>query len=145
MAVSFLVSTLLMGLFLVAVVAFVGYAERRETERPESALRPGALLSWVRESPMAWLVGFLLLVVGIGGSTLLFVGGLLPNPSPEQTQLAGLALAGLIALSLVVYLVWGAYSTARSRGYPRSGAAAVGVWMSGLLFVVAIAVQLLVA
>lgn len=144
MAVSFLVSTLLMGLFLVAVVAFVGYAERREVERPGSSARTGAvLLSWVRASPMAWIAGFLLLVLAVGGTTLLFVGGLLPDPSAGTTQLAGLVLAGLLALALLVYLVWGAYSTARARGYPRSGAAAVGVWMFGLLFVAVITAQLL--
>lgn len=143
MAVSFLVSTLLMGLFLVAVVAFVGYAERREVERPASSTRPGAVLSWMRESPMAWIAGFLLLVLAVGGTTLLFVGGLLPDLSAGATQLAGLALAGLLALALLVYFVWGAYSTARARGYPRSGAVAVGVWMFGLLFVAVIAAQLL--
>jgi hypothetical protein len=145
MAVSFLASTLLMGLFLVAVVAFVGYAERRDAERPGSSMRPGAVLSWVRGSTMAWIVGFLVLVVAVGGSTVLFVGGLLPNPSAQVTQTAGLALGGLVALSLLVYFVWGGYSTARARGYPRSGAAAVGIWVFGMLFVTAIVAQLLVA
>jgi cbb3-type cytochrome oxidase subunit 3 len=143
--VSYLASTILMGLFLVAVVALVRFSDRREYEAPSS--REGGLArraaTWVVESPMAWILGFLLLVFVAGGTSVLYVGGILPSPSAATTQLAGTALAAVFALVLVGYLVWGAYATARSRGYQRSGAVAVGAWVVGLLFVVAIAAQLL--
>lgn len=138
--VSYIASTILMGLFLVAVVALVRVSERREYEGPSSE-RDGGLATWLTESPMAWILGFFLLVFVTGGASVLYVGGMLP--SEATTQLAGGALAAVVALVLVGYFVWGAYTMARSHGYQRSGAVAVGAWMVGLLFVVAIAAQLL--
>lgn len=140
--VSYIVSTILMGLFLVAVVALVRISERREYEAPSSR-EGGGLATWLTESPMAWILGFFLLVFVTGGASVLYVGGMLPSGSGATAQLAGAALAAVVALVLVGYLVWGAYATARSHGYVRSGAVAVGAWMVGLLFVVVIAAQLL--
>jgi len=140
--VSYLVSTLLMGSFLVAVVAFVRFSERREYETPSSE-REGGLVQRFTGSPTIWSLGFFLLVFVAGGASVLYVGGMLPSPSGTATRAAGLALATVFALVLVGYLVWGAYTTARSRGYQRSGAVAVGAWVIALLFVVAISAQLL--
>lgn len=142
---SYLVSALVMGLFLVAVVAFVRRSER-DAVRPERETRstPESLLDRTRESTSAWIAGFLVLVLVAGGLSVAYVGGLSPVPT-SLARTAGLVLAAVLGAALAAYLGWGGYHVARSRGFGDAQAAAVGAWMLGLLFVVAIAARLLTA
>lgn len=135
---SYLISTVLMGLFLVAVVGFVRFSERREYAH-ETPASPG-LAARLRGSVGTWIVGFLLLAAVAGGGAVLFVR---TDIAAGTAQAAGAAFAAVIAVSLVAYLGWGGYYVARGRGLGNAQAAAVGAWLLGLLFVAAIAVRLL--
>lgn len=136
---SYLVSTVLMGLFLIGVVAYVRASERREYEGPREAAPSEGLASRARNSVRLWIVTFLLLAFVAGGGAVLFVSGAL---SPGLAQAGGVALAVVVAASLVAYLGWGGYYIARGHGMGNAQAAAVGVWLLGLLFVALIAIRL---
>lgn len=136
---SYLVSTVLMGLFLVAVVAFVRFSENREHTRQREPADGPSLASRLQNSPGVWIVTFLLLAFVAGGGAVLFVSGGLPAGT---AQAAGIALGAVVATSLVAYFGWGGYYIARGRGLGNAQAAAVGAWLLGMLFVAAIAVRL---
>lgn len=139
---SYLVSTALMGLFLVAVVAFVRFSERREYVRSHESPDGPGVASRLQNSIGAWIAAFLLLALGVGGGAVLFVSGDLPA---GVARAGGVLLGVVLAASLAAYLGWGGYYIARGRGLGNAQAAAVGAWLLGLLFVAAIAVQLATA
>lgn len=139
---GYLASTLLMGLFLVAVVAFLRLAERREYSPsltgPESS--GSEALREAFRSPVAWIVVFLAITFATGLAAVAYVGGLVPA---EVGTAAGPVLAAVVAVLVGGYLLWGVYSTARARGLQNAAAVMVSAWALGLLLVTAIAVHLL--
>lgn len=138
---GYLASTLLMGLFLVAVVAFLRLGDRREYSQTLSRGDSGlvAALRGATRSETAWIVAFLVVSFAAGLAAVAYVGGLFPAGAAA----AGPVLAVVVALLVGGYLLWGAYTTARSRGYQSAAAVMVSTWVLGLLFVTAIAAYLL--
>lgn len=137
--IGYLASTILMGLFLVAVVAFLRLTERRQYTPTLAGPRGGpvAVLRGTAQSEMAWIVGFLLATFVVGLASVIYVGGLVPENS-GLVATAGRALGTILAVLLGGYLLWGAYSMARGHGYQHAAAVMVSAWMVGLLFVAAI-------
>lgn len=137
-----LVSALLMGTFLVAVVAALargrrwrGYAPTTGEGRDLQSTLVGAT-----ESPLAWVLAFVVLALGFGGGAVLFV-----TSSAAVRGTIGLAM-GLAFLAITAgYLLYGVYRSLRSRGRPSSEAAAAGAGVLGLLFVAAVALNLVLA
>lgn len=140
---SYLVSTLVMGVFLVVLAVAVGRANvgRRYrvvpadlavTDRGRAARRPPR---WERVG-----VGVLLLLVAAG------VGGLLVAGATDALrENAWLAAGGMLGAVVVGYLAWGVHHSVRYRGRPNSVAVGMSVWALGLLFVAAVAAKLVLA
>jgi len=136
--VAYVASSVLMGALVVAIV--VASLRLREWHDYTPPVDPGdsGWLHGLADSPTVWIAVFLLLSVGFGGATVLYVSGALP---------AGVLLPVLGAAAFLVvvgYLFVGAYSSARSRGRPTSQAVAEGTMLTGFLFVLAIAAKLVV-
>jgi len=148
-AVDFLVSTVVMGLFLLATIAFVRSGDWRAYSPPEQERSLGSTVAGIARSPVAWIVGFLVAAFAAGGAAVLFVGGGLVAGGPELTptlqQLAGLVIGGVFALAIFLFFLLGSYASARGRGLKSAQAAGVTAALFGLLFVVVISVKLLIA
>lgn len=140
MARSFLWSTVLMGLFIVAVVAYLRAENYREYSSGSEGGGPGQLAEDLAGSPVVWMLTFLGLLAVFGGGSLAYVGGLaLGDPA-----VWGLVLAGFAALTVCAYVLVGSYWSARSRGKPSSLAVAEGAAFIGLLAIFAVAAKLFV-
>lgn len=132
-------STVLMGLLLVAVAAAMVYG--REWRRyatlgdDEDAF---TTISKAIASPTTWILSFLLLVLGFGGTTLLYV-----TSSGATQELALVALGALIGVALAFFLFMGVYRSVRGRGRSTAEAVGAGAWALGLLLVVTIAARLI--
>lgn len=151
-AVSPVVSTVVMGMLLVAIVVAIArrgsprgsqiVSNRRY--RPAGAAEPsggaGALLR-AAGSPTVWAAVFFLLVFGIGAGALLAVGGF----GVDVPASAATAVAGLFVAVLGVYLAVGTYYAARGRGHPDSMAVAEGVGALAMVVILGIALRLVVA
>ena len=144
MTTAYLASTALMGVLVVAVVAWMVRG------RGWYHYNPGASTSgWSptndRESrfetyadkPMAWVAAFAVLVVG------LLIGVVASISGPVETQAtAGLAVAVVGGAGLCGYLLFGVYLSATRRGHPRSLAVAESATVAGVLFLIAVGFQL---
>lgn len=141
---GYLASTLLMGAFLVAVVAFLRLAEYREYSMSLTGDESGpvAVLRGLAGSTTAWIAVFLVAVVVATLASVAAVGGLVPADS-GAVAIAGGILAAIIGIFVGGYLVWGAYYTARARGYHSAAAVMVSAWVVGLALVGAIMAVLL--
>lgn len=132
-----IVSTILTGLFLVAIATLTRSRNWRDYSLPGE--EEGDFLDAVGaafRSPATWYILFVLLVVVFGGGALLFVGGFsLPSVNQEAV---GLGMAAAFAAVLVGYLFLGTYSSAKARGLKSSQAAGVGSFLLGVLFIVAV-------
>lgn len=145
---TYIASGLLTGLFLVGLVVALARARQWKSYtqavsgpgRGESAL---AMFSEMARTPLAWTVAFLLLVFGAGAGAIAFVTG--PSLPPVVSQGAGVGIAAVSLSLLGVYLFWGVYHSARYRGLKSAQAAAVGLWLFGILLVAAIVLQLVTA
>lgn len=142
MTTAYLASTALMGLFAVAVVVWMArghgwyrYTPTSPSDGGSSAAGRGDRLA---DRPMTWVVAFTVLVVGFVGGVVAAISG-----STESQAVAGLAVAIAGGTVLVGYLLFGVYLSATRRGHPRSLAVAESATVAGLLFLVAITVQLL--
>lgn len=152
-----LASTVLMGVVLVAVVgAFVRLrASPSETTRgkrstasdlpriagdaPRSTTDSDSDIG-SSATPIAWVVGFLALVVVAGGGAIAFIAG---NALPQiGTQAAGTVLAVILGGLLCGYLLSGVYLSLRSHGRKSAEATGVALWLLGLVVVGVIAAQL---
>lgn len=155
--ITYLTSTFLMGLFLLAIfVAIVrlrgvGWASPassgRAAELPERTenvpARSTATDTVSSETPMGWVIGFLLLVLVAGGGAVMFIGGTqLPTVG---TQMAGVGLAVIIGGLVCGYFVSGLYLSLRSHGRHSAEAVGVTLWLLGLLGVLVIAAKLVFA
>lgn len=143
MPLSNLASTVLMGLFLIAVVAVIQLTDRRGYAPPESdRSRLDRLAGWFRESPTAWILVFFVLTFVAATFAVVSV---VPDVGPAIGSLTVLAFGAVIAVLTLTFLLWGAYQTARSHGLGNSTAVAISAWLFGLLFALAIVAQLLVS
>ncbi|WP_101298305.1 hypothetical protein [Halegenticoccus soli] len=139
---AYFVSTVLMGLFLLAVAVSLARGGGWRQYRVDDRRSTSDALARVAGSPTAWTVGFLLLVFVSAATAVLFVSG---AGVPESIKGAvGFVLAGVGLSVLAAYLVFGIYRSARYRGLKSAQAAAASVWVLGLLFVLAVVLKLTV-
>lgn len=152
-SVSYMFSTLLMGLLVVGVaVALVRLGNRRQ--RPAAAGggdgrtddgtdtlgRYGSAIGRMARNPGTWYVVFFLLVFGFVGGALALV-----TSPPEIGGAVFLALGLAFAAALCAFLAWGVYQSSRYRGLKSAQAAMVGAWVLGSLLIVAIVVKLVLS
>lgn len=154
---TYLPSTLLMGLFL--IVVFVALVRIRNGEGTTSVgNRSGAsdlpeITSDVparerstdtvsSETPIEWVVGFLLLVLAAGAGAVLFVSD---YSLPTMGVQAGIFIAAILGGIVCGYLFSGIYMSLRSHGRKSAEATAVAIWLLGLIAVGVIAVKLVFA
>lgn len=142
MVANSLLFTLLSGLVLLGIVAFVlrlrnWRRDRGGQRRPRSA---EAAVSNAARSPATWSAGFLLLVLVAVGGALALVGAV---PVPESAQ-AAVTSALLVVGALVLggFVFGGVYSSVRGRGHGSAPAAGLGSLAVGLL-VLAVVVAIL--
>ena len=148
--IGFIVSTVVMGLFVLGVAAALarGRSWRRHAAMPTAGsfgvgTHEKSAVSRAAESPAAWMAGFLLLVVAVGGGALLYVSGM---GLPEGSQAAvGLALAAVAALVVGFFYLHGLYRSAKGWGLPTSGAVAVSAWGLGALLVAVVGLMLVLS
>lgn len=143
---AYLASTLIMGLVVVGVVLLMLRVRRWESYRPAAAydtLRAGeggpeSRLSRLAGDTGVWTLSFLLLAFGLTAGGTVYVSGV-------GSALAGPALFAAFGVMLTVYLLGGVYLAMRAR--QRSSAVSFGASAItlGLLFLVAVSIQLLVA
>lgn len=141
MPASYLWSTALMGLFLVAVLVFLRAADWKHYSPRSEEGGLAALAEDLAGSEAVWFLTFLGLVLVFGGGTLAYVGVLGFGSSATW----GLVLAGVAVLTVGGYVLIGSYWSARSRGKPSSLALGEGAAVLGLLAIAAVAVKLFVA
>ncbi|MBX0295411.1 hypothetical protein [Haloarcula nitratireducens] len=144
MTTAYLVSTALMGVFVLAVLGWIGRSRGWYHYSPSAdrvALPPGddldAQFARLSGDPLALTAAFALLVVGAVGGVALYIGG-----PTEMRAAAGIAVALGGGLLLVGYLLFGVYLSATRRGHPRSLAVAESATVAGVLFLVAVTLQL---
>lgn len=147
-----LLSTVLMGVFLVAVLGVVvrlraSHSEATSrstgTNLPQTAVEAPSTTetgTGASATPIGWVIGFLGLVVVAGGGAVVFVGGnVLPGIGP---QVAGIALVVVFGGLLCSYFFSGIYLSLRSHGRKSAEATGVALWLLGLLAIGVIAAQL---
>lgn len=146
-----LASTVLMAVFLVAVVGVLARFRARRSgqtttrsrppvsELPQTAVDTPASAAPEDETPVSWVIGFVALIVLAGGGAVAFTAGGAPRIS---TQMAGVALAVVLGGLLFGYLFSGIYLSLRSHGRKSAEATGVALWLLGLIAVGAIATQL---
>lgn len=142
MAISNLVSTLLMGVFLVAVVVFIHRIDRRAytPQREAAGSRVSAVVTGIRDSPTTWILVFLAVTFLAAAVAVIGAAGGVSIVSVDSPVLV---FAGLLGILLIVYVLWGAYLTAKSHGIGNAGAVAISAWVAGLLFAVTIVAKLM--
>lgn len=147
-----LVSTVVMGVLLVAIVIAVakGGSPRGAWIASHRRYLPGGGTLGGVSGPSGtdtrevaddiglWIAAFLVLAFGFGLVALLFVGWY----NVGISESFGGVVVGLFALLLTLYLGLGVYYTARSRGHPYSMAAAQAVTVLSLMVLLVIAVRL---
>jgi hypothetical protein len=145
MTTAYLASTALMGVLVIAVVAWMvrgrrwyQYSPRASTSGRSRAADGESRSEAFADRPMAWVAAFAVLVVG------LLVGVVASISGPVETQaIAGLAVAVAGGAVLCGYLLFGVYLSATRRGHPRSLAVAESATVAGVLFLIAVSLQLL--
>jgi hypothetical protein len=143
MAQTTFVVSFLFGLALVATLGYVSARGWRRYSPPEGRSNGSSAATTaarVAQTPAAWVVAFLVAVLGFGGAAVAFVGG---GGLPDGAErVATLFLFGATALVAVFYAFYGTFVSARGRGLKNSQAAALGSWVVGLLFVAAVVLKL---
>lgn len=150
-AVSSLVSTVVMAALLVAIVfAIARQGSPRGTwiashrryvpglAGGDGTLRPSR--GSLADSMGVWIAVFLALVFAVGIGALVLVGWMKLGVSGSL----GTVVVGLLGLLLVGYLGAGIYLAARSRGHPYSMAAAQAVTALAMVALLGIALKLTV-
>ncbi|MFC4553154.1 MULTISPECIES: hypothetical protein [Halorussus] len=134
---TYLASTLVTGLLLIAVWLFVGRIEDWRRDAADVTAPRTEHPARLTESPAVWTAGFLFLVVAVGGGAVALISGVVSVSASSWVVVAG-ALGAL----LVCYLVWGVRGTVRYRGYGNAFATLAAAWTAGLLLVTAVAISL---
>lgn len=135
---SLLASTLLMGALAVAAVWGIKAVGRQRTHASAATGGTAGTVRRMAGSPIAWTVGFFVLVAAGLGSALLYATGTSVAPAVPQTVLVGV-LVSVVGL----YLVWGVYHSARYRGFHPPAAIATAAWLVGALVVAIVTLRLL--
>lgn len=141
MANPYLVSTLIMGVLLALVVSYVGRTNQLRWSLARSAITDqGGGASLTRDTSSESEASVLAIVAGIFGTILLAVG----ISAGIGGSIGGVGLfIGFMAGMLGIYLVWGIYHIARSRGLKFAQSVGIGVWFLGLLLLLGILGKLL--
>lgn len=145
---TYIASAVLTGLVVVGLVA----ALARSREWRSAAPTPGAVrtgdtsavttLTETVRSPLGWTVAFLGLVLVIGGGVLAFLTGAIPA---GVGQALGVMLVLVAATVMCGYLFWGVYHSVRYRGIESAQATGVGLWVVGMVLLVVVVAQLVMA
>lgn len=144
--VGLLASTVLMGVFTAALVIALANGRRWRSYSPAALPVPRQESGdSVSDRPGILALGFLLIVFAVGGAVVLPIGGLETMGSSAPGVDPAMAVTALLGLLLAGFFAAGSYSTARSHGAGNASAVMVGFWALGLLFIVALAAQLLLA
>jgi hypothetical protein len=141
MAQEILVGSVLFGVAVVAIVAYVsgqGWRHYTPSGRFRRVDGPSAFRRALGD-PAVWTLAFVLGVVAAGAATVTFVSGGIPDALQQN---AGLFLAVGAAVVLTAYLFYGTFVSARNRGLKNSQAAALGSWSVALLALAAIVFKL---
>lgn len=146
--VTLTISTVVMGLFLVAVAGATIVGSRRAASgggrRPSREAEPPGghgdltlpgerLLTRLRGELAAWIAGFVLLTVGVAAAAVFALG----DPAA-----LGDALPALFVAMLTLYLLAGVYLLGRQRGHSSALAVAESATAFGALLVVGVVVKL---
>ena len=137
-SITYLASTVLMGLVLFALIAVVAWG--RDWRRVGDAEPTPRTIGRVLGGPTTWTVLFALVALGAAAGAVAVVGGAGVD-IPGETVVAGLVAA--LGLLVAIYLFAGVYASARSRGLGRAPAVGLGSVVLGLLFLGLIVLQLL--
>lgn len=128
----YLVSMALMGVLALVVIAATATGRDWYSYTPEIGREDVDPLTALSRSPLAWMLGFFLLVA-------LALGAVFAALSGGGTTLF-VALAGLLVLG---FLLFGVYAAGRSRGHPHAYAVGEAVITLGFLFLIVVAGYLL--
>lgn len=140
-ALSYLVSTLVMGVVLLGVwlvVARARHWEHYTLPATVSADAEGSRVTRAAQTPTTWIVGFLLVTFLAGGATILLVSDVGASLALGPV----VVVSAIFAVMLIGYLLWGVYHSVRVRGLGSAQAALAGVWTLGMLFLGAVVVTL---
>ena len=141
---GYLLSGILTGLFLLGtIVALARNGDWRGYSPAGETSGGGETVGRVAASPATWIVGFLLLTLGLGLGALVVVGAV-PVPAGVKGAATPVMVAALLA-TLGGYVFLGVYNSIRYRGLYRSHAAAAGIWVLATLAVMGVAVMLVTA
>lgn len=141
MATSALVSTAVTGVVLLAII--VAVLRVREWRDPTPATEDGlANLARSANGPLGWSVTFFVVTFGVMGLAVLYAVG---APVAGVTHATvGLMLVTVIAAVFVGASLVAVYAASRGRGLNSAQAAGLSSALLGVLFVVAVVVQLFV-
>lgn len=137
---TILVASVLFGLMVVGIAAYLSSHEWRQYTPLLAPPDGRSSLARAAESPAVWTAVFLVVVVGFGLAVVAAVSG---NVSEGAQRTAGLLLAAGTAIGLTLYLFYGTFVSARNHGLTSSQAAAVGSWAIGLLFILVVVFKLM--
>lgn len=136
--VTLLASSVLLGLFVVAIVVLSARWQSRGYAYDGGTATDATSLERAASNETVWIVAFLALVgVALAGAVFFVSDWALPIPGS-----AGLWLAGLLGTAVFAYFFWGVYHSSRYKGLHRPAALAVTAWMVGLSVVVLVALRL---
>lgn len=141
-----LLSTLLMGLLVAAVFAAVTrIGTQREPPRAESGEQHfvetfATEASGFLRTPAVWMIGFVILAIGVGLAAVAAFGDL-GTPESLVGPLLGVVVVAIAAL-LIGFVFFGTYSAIRSRGLGNAQGVAAGSLVTGLVFLFVIALRL---
>ncbi|MCU4741558.1 hypothetical protein OB955_10790 [Halobacteria archaeon AArc-m2/3/4] len=152
----YLLSTLLMGLLLIAVATAISRSGQRATPSGHAGSRSG-FAEWsgragpdsgrivtIASNPVTWTVSFILLAVALLAGAVLMIEGL-PEGMGIDSSLIEMAVLGLLGALLLGFVFFGAYFSARDRvGYTAAGVAVASVAI-GVLLLIAVVAALLMA
>jgi hypothetical protein len=138
--IGYLTSAVATGALLLAVWLLVSRMENWRSYDPTVTRPDGGGFEWL-DSTGAWMAGFFLLVLVVGGGAVALVS----SPGLASAVGSWVALAAAFGVLLLGFVLWGTYSSVRHRGHHSATAAMVSAWVFGGLFVTAIAVKLLLA
>lgn len=126
--------------FLVAIIAGILLFRDWYDYEPTLPRDTEGAVEQLIESPVAWTVAFLGGAALFGGSTYFWL-----SASPEAQSTYSTVAVALIAVLVAVFTFVGVWEVVRSRGRANAEAVGMGAIAVGLLFVAAIAAQLLLS
>lgn len=137
--------SLTIGMFLFGLVLTVAVVtlsrNKLRTYTPEGAKESRGLYSKLASSPRAWILGFFALVgITAGGAVAYLTDTVSISSVPGGPAVL---VGGVFGIVMVVYMLWGVYSSSRYRGLHKPAALAVVGWLAGSLVLGVISLKLL--